>query len=255
MKIAICDDCISDIKRLEELILQNRKLEKLDFFEFSSGEELLKSDQRFDVIFLDIEMKGNMDGTETAKRLQARGNDTLLSFYTAYDYPASHIVKIRPFSYLMKGSSEEDLRDSLEMILKEATRRMPVFISVPFERGICVLSPADIIYIAIYERGTAIYLAKDKADELNRMTWLHKNGETAMFLVSREKLEVYYEKLKDRGFVFAKKSYIINIQHIVERLKDTVIMSNGTELTVARSRKKEFDEEIMAYWRQFREGM
>lgn len=32
------------------------------------------------------------------------------------------------------------------------------------------------------------------------------------------------------------------------RLKDTVVLSDQTELTVARSRKKQFDEEIMAYW-------
>ncbi|MCI9046675.1 MAG: response regulator [Hungatella sp.] len=256
MDIAICDDCFNDIQRLEELILQHRKeQETICFTHFFRGEDLLACDHRFDIIFLDINMEGEIDGMETGQRIRDRKDNALLSFYTAYDYPASHIVKTRPFSYLMKNSSGEDLYASLEMILNEARRRSPVFITVSCDVGTFTLLPSDILYIAIYERGSAIYLSEKKAQELNKVKKIHGNRNKERFLASREKLEVYYELLKGRGFVFAKKSYIINTEHIIMRLKDTVVLSDQTELTVARSRKKQFDEEIMAYWGRTRGGM
>ena len=130
-----------------------------------------------------------------------------------------------------------------------------MFITVSCDVGTFTLLPSDILYIAIYERGSAIYLSEKKAQELNKVKKIHGNRNKERFLASREKLEVYYELLKGRGFVFAKKSYIINTEHIIMRLKDTVVLSDQTELTVARSRKKQFDEEIMAYWGRTRGGM
>ena len=113
---------------------------------------------------------------ETGQRIRDRKDNVLLSFYTAYDYPASHIVKTRPFSYLMKNSSGEDLYASLEMILNEARRRSPVFITVSCDVGTFTLLPSDILYIAIYERGSAIYLSEKKAQELNKVKKFMETG-------------------------------------------------------------------------------
>lgn len=256
MDIAICDDCVEDIRKLEDLILkQVGGSEKVDFYNFSSGRELLESNRKYAVIFLDIEMEGEMDGTKTAERIRREDSDALIAFYTAYDYPASRIVNSRPFCYLVKNSSSKHLETSLEMILDEARKRgRPLVIPVTYDGGTCALCLSDILYISIYERGTAIYLTEKKAKELMKVKSGKERGRQDTIIVSREKLEAYYQRLKDYGFLYAKKSYIINIEHIKARLRDTVILSDDTELTVSRSRKKQFDEQIMAYWSQLRKG-
>lgn len=59
MKIAICDDCIEDIKTLEKMILRNTEFDqKAEFGEFLNGETMLDRYEAYDVIFLDILMKG-----------------------------------------------------------------------------------------------------------------------------------------------------------------------------------------------------
>ena len=81
MDIAICDDCFNDIQRLEELILQHRKeQETICFTHFFRGEDLLACDHRFDIIFLDINMEGEIDGMETGQRIRDRKDNVLLPF-------------------------------------------------------------------------------------------------------------------------------------------------------------------------------
>lgn len=48
---------------------------------YSTGEELLVSGKRFDIVFLDIQMDG-MNGIEAARELRERQEDTVLIFIT-----------------------------------------------------------------------------------------------------------------------------------------------------------------------------
>ena len=80
MRIAICDDEVSMVQILEEKIkklLPDAVIEK-----YLSGEELIASGSKPDLLFLDIQMPG-MDGMETAKMLRQDNEDMILIFVTA----------------------------------------------------------------------------------------------------------------------------------------------------------------------------
>lgn len=65
MKIAICDDDKRAADKLMDILHQYpNPLEKIDVY--FSGEEFLKQTETYDLLFLDIDMKG-MDGIETAR--------------------------------------------------------------------------------------------------------------------------------------------------------------------------------------------
>ena len=73
MNIAICDDDKS-FRDLLEKHLKNYFDERsipLNFFQFSSGEDLLKSDMLFDLAFLDVEME-KINGIDTGKALKRK---------------------------------------------------------------------------------------------------------------------------------------------------------------------------------------
>ena len=78
-KIAICDDDANYISELKEMLLEcNDKKREIDFWEFTSGRELLNSNiDEMDVIFLDIQME-EMDGNMVSVELNERGYQGLL---------------------------------------------------------------------------------------------------------------------------------------------------------------------------------
>ena len=72
MRIAICDDEVSMVQILEEKIkklLPDAVIEK-----YLSGDELIASGSKPDILFLDIQMPG-MDGMETARILRQKDDE------------------------------------------------------------------------------------------------------------------------------------------------------------------------------------
>lgn len=256
MNIAICDDNFGDIKYLENLILEAAVgIDKIFFHEFSNGTELLKYYNKFDIVFLDIEMQGKLEGIETAEQIRNKDKETLISFYSVHDLPASRIVEVRPFSYLVKFSAKEKLQNKLRQILRKADEnRNKDSLVVSYDGKTYLISLSDIVYISILDKGSLIWLTEKRAEEIIRESKkIHTHFEPV--LKSGIKLEMYYEQLKDKGFIYAKKSYIINAMHVIARLKDTVVLTGNIELTVARSKKKQFDHQLSMYWgKQFYTG-
>ena len=89
LRIGICDDLADArlvLRSLLERILENRKIQG-QFFEFSSGETLLRwydhHAGELDIIFLDMELH-EIDGMETARRLRNADTGLQLVFVTGY---------------------------------------------------------------------------------------------------------------------------------------------------------------------------
>lgn len=85
MRIAICDDeqnYRNLITKYIRFYFQEHLLD-LKYDEFSSGEELLLSNKKFDIVFLDIEMN-ELNGIQTAKELNKRNKKTIIFIITAY---------------------------------------------------------------------------------------------------------------------------------------------------------------------------
>lgn len=82
MRIAICDDCPADMRRLEGLILEHTEHpEKIQFDEFLNGEALLEHGEKHDIIFLDILINGEEEGVKTADLIRRKGRTLCLSLY------------------------------------------------------------------------------------------------------------------------------------------------------------------------------
>ena len=86
----------------------------------SSGEEAIKKAEADnpDLVLMDIVLKGEMDGIETAKQIRSRFNIPVL-YLTAYaDKKMLERAKItEPFGYIIKPFHEKELYSNIEMAL------------------------------------------------------------------------------------------------------------------------------------------
>ena len=99
MKIAVCDDertVREDIAGKIEFLFP-----ETDVFLYESGNILLQSEENFDIVFLDIQMKG-INGMDTAKKLRESGSDAVIIFVTALEEYVYQAFDVDAFHYLVK---------------------------------------------------------------------------------------------------------------------------------------------------------
>ena len=91
-KIAICDDEPAVRKQMEAYFKELESVFCISYFE--SGETLLESDVLYDVIFLDIDMKG-ISGIDTARKIRVRDKKAKIIYVTAWHWFNIFLRKIK----------------------------------------------------------------------------------------------------------------------------------------------------------------
>lgn len=237
INIAVCDDekCMSEkIEKLAEDFFRKKNTD-ISVAEYSSGEELLKSNERIDILFLDIGMRG-MDGIETARRLRARRFTGFLIFITVLKEMVFQSFEVQPFDYLVKPVQEEHFEKTMErLFLSMQDRLSPEKVNLLVQKG-CesnIISFQDIICCEIMDRKVYLYLT---------------SGEVTSYYDRIESLE----KKLDGRFFRCHRSYLINLNHLKSYRNNTAYMADGKEIPVSRLRSKEFSKVILQYMREWR---
>lgn len=128
LRIGICDDSADAriaLRAALERALDRRRSGEASFFEFSSGEGLLRWMEKhageLDLAFLDIEM-GELDGMETARRLREADEGLGLVFVTGYTDYVFDGYSVGALGYLMKPPRPEQLDGVLDRGLEALLR-------------------------------------------------------------------------------------------------------------------------------------
>ena len=187
-----------------------------------------------DLVFLDVEMPfGN--AFDLLDRVPERRFETV--FVTAYDHYAKDALNNQAAYYLMKPISIEELikavahvKEILEKekaladtVLKAAMTKTEGKLTLPQQAGFSVVNVRDILYCKADDNYTEIFLKEGK------------------HLISKT-LKYFEEALTAYSFVRIHKSYLVNVNEIERYHRGKggmVTLSNGKEITVSASRKKE----------------
>ena len=102
MNIAICDDEPTICKEIKNCIMSASNGVTCDFYEFHSGDALLSSKMKFDMVFLDIELGKGVDGLETAQKLQNANHELILIFISGFTKYVSSSFYFHTFQFLLK---------------------------------------------------------------------------------------------------------------------------------------------------------
>ncbi|MGL4697485.1 LytR/AlgR family response regulator transcription factor [Enterococcus larvae] len=238
-RIAICDD-EQEFRNIliEKIELLNMVTTNIEFVQFSSGEELLSSNQKFDLLFLDIQMSG-MDGNETARIFRNKDNMCLLVFCTGFQQPLTDNFKVRPFRYIMKDMYYRELFKELPDILNEmiVTRRQR-YIVITKDGEVNRILLDSILYLTVDGRRTKVVCIM--------------SGET-VHIFCREKLKELYNELKQECFEFAHTSYLVNMKRIIHVNKNMITLENHDKVYISRTKSKKFNSRFTQFLnRKFR---
>jgi len=187
-----------------------------------------------DLVFLDVEMPfGN--GFDLLDQIPERTFETV--FVTAYDHYAKDALNNQAAYYLTKPIAIEELIKAVahvkeirekenalhDKVLPASLSQVQGKLTLPQLDGFIVLNTDDILYCKADDNYTEIYLADKK------------------HLVSKT-LRYFEQALEAYPFARIHKSYVVNVNEIVRYHRGkggSVLLSNGKEIQVAASRKKD----------------
>lgn len=241
-KIAICDDDKDYIKELEDIILEcNERQLEIKFYEFDSGKRLLHSKfDEMDVIFLDIQME-EMNGNETAVRLNQSGYQGLLVQCSGIFMPTPETIKISPYRYLLKQDGKETTAHEIrEIITKMAASKVCYEIEGSYMREKMYFRVADIVYITHHPKGSVLHLQREKAEQ-------YKDGKIIV-PYDFEQLLVLFEAV---DFSIPHNSYMVNLHYVSDfNPKTECFVVDGKRLVMSRAKKEDFLNDLAKYTRK-----
>lgn len=209
-----------------------------------TGEELLELyfEHKPDVLFLDIEMPG-LTGVEAAKQIMKTTNEApLFVFTTAYDDYAIDAFEIEAIDYLLKPFDQIRLHQAVERIRKRlkgkddsdssTTTNKSSKLLIDDGEKMIVLSP-DSIYYAVPSQ---------------RMLEIHTDNDVIESKMTLQELE---KKLDGLSFFRTHRSYLVNLNHILEitpwfngAYNITLKNKEKTTIPVSRSARKALFEKF-----------
>ena len=230
MRIAICDDlkeCRLSVKCYTEEYFKLRHME-YSIDEFKTGDDLLRADENYDILFLDIEL-GDSNGIAVAKEIQKKCKNTVILVVTAYHQYLDDAMDLQVTRYIDKPATQKRIFSALDKalsVINESiiTLRMK-------DSQVARLKASDIIYTEAKLKGVFIYTKET----------VYRVKETMKQL--RSMLAASY-------FAVPHNSYIVNMNHIKSFQRNEITLTQPYEdirISVATRKQAEFKRRFLDF--------
>ena len=228
LKIAICDDEMSQRRQLQFIIDKTRPGTEIHLFD--SGESFLASFRPgfYDLIFMDILMPG-MGGVDATSKIRSIDASVPIVFATSSQDHAMEGYKNRVIRYLMKPFDPVEVGEVLDLAAQMKGVQGGVSVRVggkdmnfPFEKICYVEQSSHTLYIHM-ANGATIQLT-GKLDDIEAQT-------------------------PDDSFMRCHKSYLVNLAHVKQVDKDLQMfeMKDGDSVHIRRESIREATRLLAEY--------
>ncbi len=227
LSIAICDDEIRIRQTLASKINEYLERARLDaaITTFSRGEELVDRVGNFDVVLLDIEMKG-MNGMQAAKALRKQGTVGEIIFVTSYSSYVYDAFGVDASNFLVKPVEEQKLyaavNKALKRVLKDDSAQ---YLLVKKGGDIAKIHFSNILFCEIINHRLAIHTSSGAIEYYENIAAM--------------------EKKLGNSFFRSHRSYIVNLKNVVSFEKDRVSFTNGEHAFVSRRNAAELSKRLL----------
>lgn len=237
LKILVVEDDPMIAESLEEM-LELLGHEVLRVAE--SGEEAVMGlmEMEPDLILLDIQLKGKMNGIEVAHLIRTKYNIPFI-FTTAYaDSETINKAKAEgPFGYIVKPYGVKDIMAAIEVAMSNYRLYNELSGDVPA----APMAVNDQLYLKVDHR-----LIKVNMPDIQ---FVEAKGDYVLFNTIKESFVVYStlknvkSKLVDSQFMQVHRSFIINLE-CIEDIEETTLTVGSKVIPVSRSNRQELLKRI-----------
>ena len=224
MNFAVCDDEPNIVNHLSQIVTEYFNVPKLPvpkIFRFFSGEDLLSAELRYDLVFIDMQMKG-INGVETIEELKRRQPNLLIIVVTDYPEYIDSAMNFSIFRYITKPIDETRIIKSLDKAMELLTKRS-FKIKITDAVGSHLVPASSIIMI-----------------EYKNLLYIYTKEET--FCVS-DTFSYWKEHLSSFPFFYlSHRNYIINLNYVADYTFDEIILKAGKNVLKAKLTKRKNTE-------------
>lgn len=214
MKIVLCDDDRNSLEQMAEIVKEFAP--DAEIYHYMSANDLVDSENVFDIAFLDIEMDNHNGGFRAAKYVKEKNNDCVITFFTNYDSYAREGYNYRAYRFILKDEGSQLIRHHFSETIKEYYRIVGK-ISLIQGVGKRIISIKDIMYIQMKDHYADVYLS---------------NGEKCLWRKTLSAIEPYLSRFE---FERCHNSYIVNMEYVKEKVKNQFILTNGESISIGRT--------------------
>lgn len=238
MKIAICDDSIEDLIKIEKLLQQYVSSSPTPDFQiekYSNPSKLCKQIQQkqlADVYLLDIMMEDN-SGIDIGRQLRKTGSEPIIIYITSSDDFALDAYHVHAARYLLKPVQKTDLFEALDYSFSHmGSQNGPVYL-VKTKMGLITVPFFKIEYIENVSRTLDVHLADG---EIFKSIFIRKSFD-----------EEIKELLSDKSFLHVHKSFIVNLRYVRKLTSNSIIMESGKNIPVSKTRTSDVKKEYLLF--------
>ena len=234
MRVCYCEDEKSQAllfkKKIEQWAEKNKSSVSVDLFE-SAEEFLFKTGgTAYDVIFLDISMKGQ-NGMELARKIREKEKQVLLVFVTSDAGYVFDGYEVNAYRYLMKPVAEEKLWEILNYASEQNAEKEDDCILVKKDSQLIKISLNQLLYLEAQGHYVNLYLENSETVTL-------KTG----FLELLEEIQK-----KSSLFCMVHRSYAVNISKVARIGRTECVLTDKSVVVVSRSFYKKVNEAFIKY--------
>ena len=198
----------------------------------SAEQFLFESEDKapYDLLIFDIQMK-NINGMELAKKLRARGCDSIIIFVTGIPDYAIEGYEVGAVRYILKPVKPEVLNGLLDAAFKEGQKKAEDYFVLGQGADVQKISFEKIIYVEA--RGHYVFL---KGVDFER-EWKAGFAETTA-------------AFDGRGFFCLRRGLLVNLAHVTRITRTDCVLDGGETLPVARGVYKELNEAFIDFFKK-----
>lgn len=230
MYVAVVDN---DQRYVNKLVRKVEKIEaedlKVECDGYTSGIQLIDNyhEKMYDIVILTIELQ-DANGIDVAEVIRQVKPNAIIIFMSRYIEYMPKTFHLKAFQFLLKPIDDSLMYTELMRAVNEYRHLGKSFVFAT-HNGREIIHANDIIYI---ETSYDQY-------KINTVDKPHY-GNTRL---------LYYVKttIKEHSFYQIHRSYLINLNHIVKYDRETVTMSNGDVLAIARNKYSAFQKHLLKY--------
>lgn len=221
MRVLICDDEEQYILPLKAHLTQymTKRGISCHIVPVTSAQEILASQDAFDIAFLDIQMP-ELDGISLARELQRRNRKTALFFITNYEGYQDNAMDLHALRYFTKPFDPERLNAGLDRAM-EFISGAYVDLYLHSDGSHQRILVDDILYLTVEGRKVAIQTTRNR------------------FLVTG-KLAEWTSRFPHYFFRQVHKSFFVNLHYVEKYVYGELTMSNNVRIPIAPKKRAEF---------------